>query len=97
MKILFSIFFTLIITSFSFTQISDTVKYPWFFSPINVTKEITGTFGEYRSTSVNGHFHDGTDVPAPSGTPVLAVLPGSVTVAYDDGQTGNNSYVRVSY
>lgn len=96
MKILFYIFFTLIITSFSFTQISDTVKYPWVFSPINVTKEITGTFGEYRSTSVNGHFHDGTDVPAPSGTPVLAVLPGTVTVAYDDGQTGNNSYVRVS-
>lgn len=77
-------------------QISDTVKYAWPFAPMNAQKEVTGTFGEYRSTSEEGHYHNGTDVPAAANTPVLAVLDGTVVVAYDDGGTGYDSYVRVA-
>jgi hypothetical protein len=32
----------------------------------------------------------------PAGTPIFAVLPGVVAVAYDDGGTGYDSYVRVT-
>ncbi len=74
----------------------DTTKYLWPYSPMNLQRPITGTFGEYRSTSVEGHYHNGTDIPNPAGTPVLAVLPGVVAVAYNDGSTGYDSYIRVT-
>ncbi len=77
-------------------QIPDTVKYPWPYAPMTLQRNISGTFGEYRSTSAAGHYHNGTDIPAAAGTPVYAVLPGIVAVAYHDGSTGYDSYVRVS-
>ncbi len=78
------------------SQIRDTISYSWPISPMNTQKEVTGTFGEYRDTDAAGHYHNGTDIPAPAGTPVLAVLGGTVVVAYDDGNTGYDSYVRIA-
>jgi hypothetical protein len=82
------------ISFFSFAQ-SDTTRYPWPVAPVNTQKNVSGTFGEYRSTSINGHYHNGTDIPASAGTPVLAVLSGVVAAAYHDGSTGYDSYVRI--
>lgn len=59
-------------------------------------RTIGGTFAEYRSTSAAGHYHNGTDMSGAAGTPVLAVLPGIVAAAFDDGSTGYDSYVRVT-
>lgn len=75
---------------------SDTIKYKWPLSPMTTQRTVGGTFAEYRSTSTAGHYHNGTDVSGSAGTPVLAVLPGIVAVAYDDGGTGYDSYVRVT-
>ncbi len=94
-------FYTILLTfillgiSESYSQ-QDTISYLWPIAPMTTQREIGGTFGEYRSTSVNGHFHNGTDVGAAAGTPVLAVLAGTVAYAYDDGNTGYDSYVRVT-
>jgi hypothetical protein len=74
----------------------DTVTYQWPYSPMTTQPTIGGTFGEYRSTSAAGHYHNGTDMSGPAGKPVLAVLSGVVAVAYDDGSTGYDSYVRVT-
>jgi hypothetical protein len=75
---------------------SDTIKYKWPYSPMTAQRTIGGTFAEYRSTSVPGHYHNGTDISGSAGNPILAVLPGTVAVAYDDGGTGYDSYVRVT-
>lgn len=75
---------------------NDTTRYPWPVPPSNVQKQVGGTFGEYRSTSEDGHFHNATDISASAGTPVYAVLPGTVAVVFDDGNTGYDSYVRIN-
>lgn len=75
---------------------SDTIKYPWPIYPQNQQRNIGGTFGEYRSTSTSGHYHNGTDMSADGGTPVYAVLSGTVVSAFDDGGTGYDSYVRIA-
>lgn len=75
---------------------TDTIKYKWPYSPMTTARTIGGTFAEYRSTSAAGHYHNGTDMSGAAGTPILAVLPGTVAVAYDDGGTGYDSYVRVT-
>ena len=75
---------------------TDTIKYKWPFSPMTSQRTVGGTFAEYRSTSAAGHYHNATDISGSAGTPVLAVLPGTVAVAYDDGGTGYDSYVRVT-
>ncbi len=75
---------------------SDTIKYKWPLSPMTTQRTVGGTFAEYRSTSTAGHYHNGTDISGSAGTPVLAVLPGIVAVAYDDGGTGYDSYVRIT-
>ena len=74
---------------------TDTIKYKWPYFPMTSPRTIGGTFAEYRSTSAAGHYHNGTDMSGSAGTPILAVLPGTVAVAYDDGATGYDSYVRV--
>lgn len=76
-------------------QQTDTVHYPWPVGNMNTQIGISGTFAEYRSTSEAGHYHNGTDIPAAADAPVYAVFPGVVAVAYDDGGTGYDSYVRV--
>lgn len=73
----------------------DLTTYPWPLSPTNQSKLISGTFCEYRSTSASGHYHNAVDIPAPAGTPVLAVLPGTVITAYSGDPTGYDNYIRV--
>src|SRR3989339_329106 len=75
---------------------TDTIKYKWPYSPMTTQRTIGGTFAEYRSTSAAGHYHNATDISGSAGTPILALLPGTVAVAYDDGGTGYDSYVRVT-
>ncbi len=89
------IFLFIQVTIFISAQ-QDTTKYPWPVAPVNSQKNISGTFGEYRSTSIPGHYHNGTDIPAPAGTPVYAVLGGIVGAAFNDGSTGYDSYVRIT-
>lgn len=93
------IFFSAILslfTSFLLYGQTDTIKYKWPYDPMTSARTIGGTFAEYRSTSANGHYHNGTDMSGAAGTPILAVLPGVVAVAYDDGGTGYDSYIRVT-
>jgi hypothetical protein len=91
-SILISLF---ILFSYSLSAQSDTISYQWPYMPMTTQPNIGGTFGEYRSTSTSGHFHNGTDMSAPAGKPVHAVLPGTVAVAFHDGSTGYDSYVRI--
>lgn len=74
----------------------DTTKYPWPTTPSNVQKQVGGTFGEYRSTSTEGHYHNAADISGSAGTPVYAVLGGVVGASFDDGNTGYDSYVRIN-
>src|SRR3990170_2972642 len=89
------LYLLIVLNCFCLAQ-TDTIKYKWPYSPMTVQRTIGGTFAEYRSTSVPGHYHNGTDMSGTQGTPILAVLPGTVAVAYDDGGTGYDSYVRVT-
>lgn len=89
-------FLLLLITNQIIFPQSDTIKYNWPLSPMTTQREIGGTFAEYRSTSVEGHYHNGTDITGAGGTPVYAVLGGTVAVAYNDGSTGYDSYVRIT-
>ena len=89
------LYLLIVLNCFCLAQ-TDTIKYKWPYSPMTVQRTIGGTFAEYRSTSVPGHYHNGTDMSSTQGTPILAVLPGTVAVAYDDGGTGYDSYVRVT-
>lgn len=73
----------------------DLTTYPWPLSPSNQSRLISGTFCEYRSTSASGHYHNAVDIPAPAGTPVLAVLSGTVITAYSADPTGYDNYIRV--
>lgn len=73
---------------------TDTLTFQWPVEPFNESHEITGTFGEYRSTSPTGHFHDGVDIPKPDGSPVFPVRDGVVT---NLSRTGSNAFVRVRY
>ncbi|GMU84841.1 MAG: hypothetical protein AMXMBFR48_00830 [Ignavibacteriales bacterium] len=74
----------------------DTTRYPWPINPNNVQKQVGGSFGEYRSTSADGHYHNGTDISGSAGTPVYAVIGGQVGASFDDGNTGYDSYVRIN-
>ena len=95
LKFLFIILLLLFSSNISLPQ-TDTIKYKWPYSPNTTQRTIGGTFAEYRSTSAAGHYHNGTDMSGSAGTPIFAVLPGTVAVAYDDGGTGYDSYVRVT-
>jgi murein DD-endopeptidase MepM/ murein hydrolase activator NlpD len=46
----------------------------------------------------NYDFHAGVDIPAPSGTPIHAVMDGTVTaVIPDDGDVGSGNYVLINH
>ena len=66
--------------------------FQWPVTPFNQNHEITGTFCEYRSTSANGHFHNGTDIPKADGSPVYSVLDGTVISL---SRVGSSAFVRV--
>lgn len=67
-------------------------QYPWPVTPFFNSHDITGSFCEYRSTTIPGHFHNGTDIPMPDGSPVYPVRDGIVSTI--DPQ-GSDAYVRV--
>lgn len=90
MKKLYLISFLFIVQSI-FAQ-ADSIKYQWPDLPFNQSKGINGTFCEYRDTSPEGHFHNGTDIGEPDGNPIYASLDG---VVHYIGNSGSNSYVRV--
>ncbi|MFQ5651353.1 MAG: hypothetical protein ACE5IY_15560 [bacterium] len=71
---------------------SSQVQFPWPVTPFDQSQEITGSFAEYRSTSPNGHFHNGTDIPKPDGSPVYPVKDGVVTSL---STQGSSAFVRV--
>ena len=75
---------------------SDTTKYKWPYEPMNLQRNVGGAFGEYRSTSPEGHYHNGVDISGAAGTAILAVLPGTVSAAFDDPSEISNSFVRVT-
>jgi len=85
----------IIVLLFNSLLSQDSTKYQWPLAPFNSSKLITGTFCEYRSTSASGHYHNGVDIPAPAGTPVYAVLPGTVTALSTADPTGYDNYIRV--
>ena len=74
--------------------VSAQTQFPWPVEPFNASHLITGSFCEYRSTSANGHFHNGTDIPKEDGAPVYASKSGTVTGI--DDNAGSSSYVRVN-
>ncbi|MGH1362446.1 MAG: FlgD immunoglobulin-like domain containing protein [Calditrichia bacterium] len=67
-------------------------QWPWPVTPFNSPQYATGTFAEYRSTSVNGHFHSGTDIPKADGSPVFPVKDGVVVSL---SSVGSSAFVRV--
>ncbi len=74
--------------------------YPWPLAPQNQIHTVVGTFGEYRSTLDAPHFHNGTDIADPEGTPVYAVESGSVTWMEREGfncglRVGRFAYIHV--
>lgn len=73
--------------------IQGQAQYPWPVTPFNSSHYITGSFAEYRDTSPNGHFHDGTDIPKADFSPVYASKNGNVTGL---SSVGGNAYVRVN-
>ncbi|NOX37750.1 MAG: hypothetical protein GXO78_09475 [Calditrichaeota bacterium] len=66
-------------------------QFPWPVKPFDQSHEITGNFCEYRSTSPNGHFHNGTDIPKADGSPVYPVKDGTIIAM----ATSGTPYVRV--
>ncbi len=71
------------------------LSYPWPLPASGVPYPVTGVFGEYRE-GPPPHFHDGTDLAAPDGTPVLAVQGGTVLgVGSDWIRIGRFAYVHV--
>lgn len=81
--------FILLINPFLFGQ----NQYPWPVTPFDQSHEITGSFCEYRSTTVPAHFHNGTDIPKADGSPVYPVKDGTVTSL---SSVGSDAYVRIN-
>ncbi len=69
--------------------------FAWPVTPFDQSQDITGSFAEYRDTSTNGHFHNGTDIPKPDGSPVYPVKDGIVTSIGTVASEGSNAFVRV--
>ena len=73
----------------------DTIKFPWPVPPFHSSQTITGTFCEFRNTLTSNHFHNGTDIPNPDGSPVYPVLSGTVYTIGTPETDGTSAYVRV--
>ena len=73
----------------------DTTRYGWPVAPFFGTHPSTGTFCEYRNTLSSNHFHNGVDIPMPDGTPVYAVLDGTISSIGAVASSGDNAFVRV--
>ncbi|MBP7460865.1 MAG: M23 family metallopeptidase, partial [Candidatus Delongbacteria bacterium] len=90
----FQVFFLGLILSTDLNAIQpDTVRYQWPLPPFHQSREIDGTFCEFRNTGSYDHFHNAIDIVQADGSPVYAVLDGIVHLI-DDG-SGSNSYVQV--
>lgn len=68
------------------------VQFPWPVTPFDQNHEITGNFAEFRDTGTSDHFHNGTDIPKPDGSPVYPVKDGVITSM---SSAGSNAFVRV--
>ena len=71
----------------------DAVTYQWPVPPFGTSRNINGTFCEYRNTLTANHFHNGVDIGEPDGYPVYSGLDGFVYSL--SGSDGSNNYVRV--
>lgn len=81
---------------FATATLSAQEQFPWPVTPFNSTQEITGSFAEYRSTSTNGHFHNGTDIPKPDNSPVYPSKDGVVSTIGTTANYGTGSWVRIN-
>lgn len=72
----------------------DTTHHGYPITPFSSTHPITGVFCEFRNTGSADHFHNGTDIPMPDGSPVYPVYSGTVVSL---SPTGTDAYVRVRY
>lgn len=70
-------------------------QFPWPVTPFNESQEITGNFAEFRDTGSADHFHNGTDIPKPDGSPVYPVKDGIVTNIGTVSSQGSSAFVRV--
>ena len=75
-----------------FPQNNLFAQFPWPVTPFDQSHEITGNFSEFRDTGSSDHFHNGTDIPKPDGSPVYPVKDGVVTAL---SRSGSSAYVRV--
>jgi len=85
--------FLILLLLLSFAQnLSARQQFPWPVTPFTQSHEITGNFAEFRNTGSSDHFHNGTDIPKPDGSPVYPVKDGIVTSI---SSAGSNAFVRV--
>ena len=78
---------------FSEVLAQDTISFPWPVPPFHSSQVITGTFCEFRNTLSSNHFHNGTDIPNPDGSPVYPVLSGTVYTLGTPATEGTSAYV----
>lgn len=94
-KFILAILIDHVIIIFLFNRILAQVQFPWPVDPFHESHEITGNFAEFRDTGSADHFHNGTDIPKPDGSPVYPVKDGRVTSIGTVVSQGNNAFVRV--
>ena len=71
-------------------------SFPWPVTPFDQSHEITGNFCEFRDTGSSDHFHNGTDIPKPDGSPVYPVKDGKVTAMGSDWvRVEDKAYVHI--
>lgn len=80
---------------FSLEIVWGQTLYRWPVTPFDQSHEITGNFSEFRDTGSADHFHNGTDIPKPDGSPVYPVKDGIVTAIGTTSAFGSDAYVRI--